>query len=99
MARREHSFASWRQGHRGHPASPDASLVLRPAQPSTVRPCERWNFSTAARVAGPYLPSTSSLVPSIVERRLHPFRAIGIEARRKRIADLVLCHLGKELLP
>jgi hypothetical protein len=34
-----------------------------------------------------------------IERRLHPFRAIGIEARRKCIADLVLRHLWKELLP
>ena len=44
---------------------PERLLVLTPAQPSTVRPCERWNFSTAARVAGPYLPSTSSSAPSI----------------------------------
>src|SRR5262245_17277454 len=46
-------------------AARSASLVLTPAQPSTVGPCERWNFSTAARVAGPYLPPTSSSAPSI----------------------------------
>src|SRR5262245_25949436 len=29
-----------------------ASLVLTPAQPSTVSPCERWNFSTVGALAG-----------------------------------------------
>src|SRR5262245_18692267 len=66
-------------------AARSALLVSTPAQPSTVREL----LDRGARGRSVFATDVEPGPVDHIERRLHPFRAVGVEARRKRIAYLI----------